>query len=52
MADADYGYVGTGYNKVSLYKKQDLVKKNIDEKDALDELIILIKEHGDWKDQT
>ena len=51
MADADYGYVGTGYNKVSLYKKQDLVKKNIDEKDALDELIMLIKEHGDWKDQ-
>ena len=52
MADADYGYVGTGYNKVSLYKKQDLVKKNIDEKDALEELVMLIKEHGDWKDQT
>ena len=50
MADADYGYVGTGYNKVSLYKKQDLVKKNIDTKDALEELILLIKENGDWID--
>tara|TARA_B100001250_G_C19816304_1_gene798632 strand:- start:3181 stop:5109 length:1929 start_codon:yes stop_codon:yes gene_type:complete len=50
MADADYGYVGTGYNKVSLYKKQDLVKKNIDTKNALEELILLIKENGDWTD--
>ena len=50
MADADYGYVGTGYSKVSLYKKQDLVKKNIDTKDALEELILLIKENGDWID--
>ena len=50
MADADYGYVGTGYNKVSLYKKQTLVKKNIDTKDALNELIQLIKDHDDWVD--
>ena len=50
MADADYGYVGMGKNKISLYKKQEMVKKNIDAKDALDELIQLIKDNGDWVD--
>jgi (E)-4-hydroxy-3-methylbut-2-enyl-diphosphate synthase len=50
MADADYGYVGTGYNKVSLYKQKTLVKKNIDTKDALNELIQLIQDNGDWVD--
>ena len=50
MADADYGYVGTGPGKVSLYKKQELVKKNISTNQALNELINLIKEHGDWVD--
>ena len=48
MADADYGYVGTVPGKVSLYKKQEVVKKNIPAKDALPELIKLIKENGDW----
>ncbi len=48
MADADYGYVGTGKDKVSLYKKQTIVKKNIPTSDALNELIKLIKENGDW----
>ncbi len=48
MADADYGYVGTGKNKISLYKKKEMVKSNIDTKDALCELIQLIKDHGDW----
>ena len=50
MADADYGYVGAGANKISLYKGQECIKKNIPEDDALDELIALIKENGDWKD--
>lgn len=48
MADADYGYVGSGHNKVTLYKGKQIVKKNIDAKDALNELIKLIKENGDW----
>jgi (E)-4-hydroxy-3-methylbut-2-enyl-diphosphate synthase len=50
MADADYGYVGAGKGKVMLYKKQELVKKNVDEAFALEELINLIKEYGDWRD--
>ena len=48
MADADYGYVGTGIGLVSLYKKHNLVKKNIRKDDSLSELINLIKENGDW----
>ena len=50
MADAHYGYVGAGKGKVNLYKGQNLVKKNIDESVAVEELIELIKEGGDWKD--
>jgi (E)-4-hydroxy-3-methylbut-2-enyl-diphosphate synthase len=48
MADAHYGYVGSGPGKISLYKGKDVVKKNIDTKIAVDELIDLIKENGDW----
>ena len=48
MADADYGYVGTGRGKVSLYKKKECVERNIPEEDALDKLIELIKQNGDW----
>ncbi len=50
MADADYGYVGAGPGKVSLYKGKTLVKKNIPSAEAIDELINLIKANGDWKD--
>lgn len=50
MADADYGYVGTRPGKIHLYKKQTVVLKNIPEEDAVDELINLIKKHGDWND--
>lgn len=50
MADADYGYVGAGPKKVTLYKGKLAVKKNIPQEEALDELINLIKENGDWKD--
>ena len=50
MADADYGYVGTGPGKISLYKQRKVVKKNIPTSQALDELIELIKKNGDWVD--
>ena len=48
MADADYGYVGSGKDVISLYKGKDLVKRNISSKDAVDELINLIKANNDW----
>ncbi len=48
MADADYGYVGTGPGKISLYKGKEVVKKNVTSETAVDELIELIREHGDW----
>jgi (E)-4-hydroxy-3-methylbut-2-enyl-diphosphate synthase len=50
MADADYGYVGSGKGRVNLYRKQQVVKKNIPQEEAVDELISLIKESGDWVD--
>ena len=48
MADAHYGYVGAGNGKIHLYKGQKLIKKNIDESFAVESLIELIKESGDW----
>ena len=48
MADADYGYVGTGPGKINLYKEKTVVKKNVPEDDAVHQLIELIKENGDW----
>ena len=48
MADADYGYVGTGPELISLYKGQQIVKKNIQASDAVDALIELIDSNGDW----
>jgi (E)-4-hydroxy-3-methylbut-2-enyl-diphosphate synthase len=48
MADADYGYVGTGPGKIHLYKEKEVVRKNVSENEAVDALIDLIKEHGDW----
>jgi (E)-4-hydroxy-3-methylbut-2-enyl-diphosphate synthase len=50
MADADYGYVGAGRGKVSLYKKKEILERNINEEDAVDKLIELIKTNGDWHD--
>ena len=50
MADADYGYVGTGVGKISLYKGQEVVKRNIPAAEAVNALIRLIKDHGDWVD--
>ncbi len=51
MADADYGYVGTGPGKITLYKEKTVVKKNVPEQDAVQALIDLIKENNDWVDQ-
>ncbi|QCK16057.1 (E)-4-hydroxy-3-methylbut-2-enyl-diphosphate synthase [Mangrovivirga cuniculi] len=48
MADADYGYVGSGKGKITLYKGQDVMKRNIPSEHALDELINIIKEDGQW----
>jgi len=48
MADADYGYVGSGVGKITLYKGQTVVKKSIPSEQAVDELINLIKDGGDW----
>jgi (E)-4-hydroxy-3-methylbut-2-enyl-diphosphate synthase len=48
MADADYGYVGVGKGKINLYKEKEVVKRNIPEEKAVDELVDLIKEYGDW----
>lgn len=50
MADADYGYVGMGAGKVALFKGKKLLKKAVPEEEAVEQLIILIKENGDWKD--
>ena len=52
MADADYGYVGTGIGKITLYKGKEVVKRNIDSTLAVDALINLIKENGDWRDSV
>lgn len=48
MADADYGYVGSGPGRITLYKGKEVVRKNIPTPQAVDELINLIREHGDW----
>ena len=49
MADADYGYVGAGNGKVTLYKGKTPVRRNIPESKAVDALVDLIKENGDWR---
>lgn len=48
MADADFGYVGSGVGKITLYKGKDIMKRNIDSEIAVSELINLLKEHGAW----
>ena len=50
MADADYGYVGSGKGKITLYKGQEVIKKAVPTANALDELIKLIKDNGEWVD--
>ena len=51
MADADYGYVGAGRNKISLYKRKECIEKNIPEEEAVEKLIQLIKDNGDYKEK-
>lgn len=51
MADADYGYIGCGGGKVNLYRKGNLVYNSIDEVNALEKLITIIKQDGLWKEK-
>jgi len=48
MADADYGYVGTGIDKITLYKGREVVERNVNSEKAVDALVELIKKNGDW----
>jgi (E)-4-hydroxy-3-methylbut-2-enyl-diphosphate synthase len=50
MADADFGYVGSGVGKITLYKGKEIMKRNIDSEVAVDELIQLLKENDAWVD--
>ena len=49
MADADYGYVGAGKGRITLYKGREVIRRNIPENEAIPALIELIKQSGDWK---
>lgn len=48
MADADYGYVGSGKGKITLYKGQEVIKRGVPSTNAVDELIEIIKADGQW----
>ena len=48
MADADFGYVGSGPGKITLYKGKEIVKRNVDSEVAVEELIGLLREHDAW----
>ena len=48
MADADYGYVGSGKDKITLYRGQEVVKRAVHSDYAVDELIQIIKDDGNW----
>ncbi len=48
MADAHYGYVGAGAGRITLYKGKEVVRQNLPQESAVEELIALIKQHGDW----
>lgn len=50
MADADYGYVGSGPGRITLYRSKDVVKRNVPSAQAVDELINIIQEDGNWID--
>lgn len=50
MADADFGYVGSGVGKITLYKGKEIVKRNVDSEVAVDELINLLKENDAWSE--
>ncbi len=48
MADADYGYVGSGAGKITLYRGKEIVKRGVNKETAVDELIKVITEDGKW----
>ena len=48
MADADYGYVGSGIGKITLYRGKNIIKRNVNSECAVEELIDLIKEDNNW----
>jgi len=48
MADADYGYVGSGKGKITLYKGKEVIKRGVPSEQAVDELIEIIREDGNW----
>ena len=48
MADADFGYVGSGPGKITLYKGKEVIKRNVPESIAVEELINLLKENNAW----
>ena len=48
MADADFGYVGSGPGKITLYKGKEVVKRSVNSDIAVEELVNLLKEHGAW----
>ena len=50
MADADYGYVGCGPRRIALYKGKTCIERNIPEDEAVEHLIKLIKDNGDWRE--
>ena len=50
MADADYGYVGAAPGRITLYKGRTVVERNIPQEEALDRLVALIRENGDWRE--
>jgi (E)-4-hydroxy-3-methylbut-2-enyl-diphosphate synthase len=51
MADADFGYVGSGPGKITLYKGREVVKRNVPSEVAVEELINLLKENEAWIDR-
>lgn len=51
MADADYGYVGSAPGHINLYKGKEVIRKNVPQDDAVNQLIELIHENGDWLDK-
>jgi (E)-4-hydroxy-3-methylbut-2-enyl-diphosphate synthase len=52
MADADYGYVGSGVDKITLYRNKDIVKRSVPSSEAVDELIGIIQEDGNWSEPS
>jgi len=52
MADADFGYVGSGPGKITLYRGKDVIKRNIESTIAVEELIGLLKDNGAWVDPS